>query len=180
MKKAIVIYCSFTGNTKKMADHIAGGLREGGCDVTVLSVKDAENVDLLEGYDLACFGVPSINWSIPKPAADYLRKQFNDYIKEYGPIQPCTPVKPNRKALLFCTWSGPHTGMREAVPCMLSMEQYFQHLGFAIVDEWYVLSEFVGNIANSTLGRMGDIRGLPTETELERITQQARNIVVCL
>ena len=60
------------------------------------------------------------------------------------------------------------------------MEQYFQHLGFAIVDEWYVLSEFVGNIANSTLGRMGDIRGLPTETELERITQQARNIVVCL
>jgi len=179
MKKALIIYCSFTGNTEKVAKSIETGLKQGGCDVALLPVKDAGDVDFYD-YDLVCFGVPSINWYLPKPASDYLKDKFTKYKKEFGPVPPCAPAKPGKYALLFCTWSGPHTGIREAVPCVLAMEQYFEHFGFTVLDEWYVLSEFIGNLENSTLGRMGDIRGLPSESDLSRIVKQAENIVTRL
>jgi hypothetical protein len=41
------------------------------------------------------------------------------------------------------------------------------------LDEWYVLSEFHGSLENSTKGRMGNIRGKPTETELRKIKEDA-------
>lgn len=179
MKKAVVIYCSFTGNTRKVAESIAKGLQEGGCTADLVPVQEAADIKLYD-YDLVCFGVPSINWAPPKPAADYLRAQFNQYKREFGPVPPCAPAKPGKNALLFCTYSGPHTGMREAVPCMLNMEQYFEHFGFTVLDEWYILSEFTGNLQNSTLGRMGDIRGLPDEADLRRVQTQAKNIVIRL
>jgi len=76
--------------------------------------------------------------------------------------------------LVFCTYSGPHTGIREAVPAGRYIGQFFEHLGFLVVDEWYVLSEFHGSEENSTLGRMGNIKGLPSEQDLKRIEDQAR------
>jgi hypothetical protein len=75
---------------------------------------------------------------------------------------------------VFCTYSGPHTGIREAVPAGRYIGQFFEHLGFLVVDEWYVLSEFHGSEENSTLGRMGNIKGLPSEQDLKRIEDQAR------
>jgi hypothetical protein len=66
------------------------------------------------------------------------------------------------------------TGIREAVPAGKYAGQYFEHLGFAVADEWYVLAEFHGEEDMSTLGRMGNIRGLPTEQDLARIEDQAR------
>lgn len=176
MKKAIVLYCSITGNTEKVAISIAEGLKNGGLSVTLLPVKEAADVDLYD-YDLVCFGAPSYNWYPPKPASDYLKEKFSDYKSRFGPVPPCAPVRPGKNALLFCTWSGPHTGIREAVPCMLAIEQYFEHFGFNVLDEWYVLSEFVGNEEWSTKGRMGDIRGLPSEQDLDRIRMQAENLI---
>jgi len=52
--------------------------------------------------------------------------------------------------------------------------QFFEHLGFVVVDEWYILSEFHGSEQNSTFGRMGNIKGLPSEQDLKRIEDQAR------
>ncbi|MDO4582274.1 MAG: flavodoxin domain-containing protein [Bacillota bacterium] len=179
MKKAVVIYCSFTGNTEKVAKSIASGLSKAGCEVALTTVKEAENIDIY-AYDLVCFGVPSINWYLPKPAADYLKGKFEQYKKDFGPVPPCAPSKPGKNALLFCTWSGPHTGIREAIPCVLAMQQYFEHFGFTVLDEWYVLSEFTGHEENSTMGRMGDIRGLPSAADLLRIEKQAENIVTRL
>jgi len=176
MKKAIVLYCSFTGNTKKVAESIARGLSKKECDVTIHPIQEVGDVDLYE-YDLVCFGVPSINWYPPKPAIDFLRGVFNRNKKEFGPVPPCAPARPGKYALLFCTWSGPHTGMKEAIPCMLAMEQYFEHFGFTVLDEWYILSEFVGNLEYNTLGRMGDIRGLPSAEDLSRIETQAENLL---
>jgi hypothetical protein len=49
------------------------------------------------------------------------------------------------------------------------MRQYFEHIGFTILNEWYILSEFHGSIENSTKGRMGDIRGKPTFEDLQKI-----------
>jgi len=48
------------------------------------------------------------------------------------------------------------------------MGQFFEHLGFNILDEWYILAEFHGSIERSTKGRMGDIRGKPTKEELKK------------
>lgn len=179
MKKAIVIYCSFTGNTEKVARSVAAGLERGGCAVELMTVKEAETVSF-DDYDLVCFGVPSINWQPPKPAQEYLNKKFAQYKEKYGPVPPCAPSRPGKNALLFCTWSGPHTGMREAEPCLLVIGQYFEHFGFTVLDKWYILSEFKGSVPNSTLGRMGDIRGLPSPEDLRRVETQAENIVARL
>ena len=179
MKKALVLYCSFTGNTQKVAERIVTGLRRGGCEVLLRNLKDVGDLDLF-AYDLVCFGSPSINWYLPKPAADFLRDRFTRYKKEYGPVPPGAPKKPGKNALLFCTWSGPHTGIREAIPCVLAMQQYFEHFGFTVIDEWYILSEFVGDPVSSTQGRMGDIRGLPSEDDLRRVEKQAENLLARL
>jgi hypothetical protein len=56
------------------------------------------------------------------------------------------------------------------------MGQFFEHIGFTVLDEWYVLSEFVGNAERSTKGRMGDIRGKPTEEDLQKIRADAKKL----
>jgi len=77
---------------------------------------------------------------------------------------------------VFCTYSGPHTGIDEAIPCGKYMGQFFEHLGITVLDEWYVLSEFHGSLENSTKGRMGDIRGKPTVEELKAISVKAEKL----
>ena len=64
-------------------------------------------------------------------------------------------------------------GIREAIPAGTYVGQFFEHLGFVIVDEWYILSEFHGSEEFSTVGRMGNIKGLPTQQGLKRIEDQA-------
>jgi hypothetical protein len=93
-----------------------------------------------------------------------------------GKIKPCAPKIPGKNALIFCTYSGPHTGFDEATPAGKYMGQFFEHLGFAILGEWYVLSEFHGSEENSTRGRMGDIRGKPTEEDLKKIREDAKHL----
>ena len=83
------------------------------------------------------------------------------------------PKVAGKYALVFCTYSGPHTGIDEATPAGKYMRQFFEHIGFTILDEWYVLAEFHGNLENSTKGRMGDIRGKPTGQDLLKIKKDA-------
>jgi hypothetical protein len=83
---------------------------------------------------------------------------------------------PGKNTLIFVTYSGPHTGLAEATPVGKDIGQYFEHLGFSILDEWYVLSEFHGSLEHSTLGRMGDIRGKPTAKELAVIEDDAKRL----
>jgi multimeric flavodoxin WrbA len=174
MKKALVLYCSITGNTEKVARAIAAGLLAGGLQTTLMKYQDADNVDWLD-YDLVCVGSPSYNWNVPQPFNDFLRKMFVNY-RNTGRIKPYSP-RVGKSALVFCTYSGPHTGINEAIPAGLYMGQFFDHLGFDILDYWYVLSEFIGSLEASTQGRMGDIRGLPTAEELDTIADSAQALV---
>ena len=174
MKKAAVIYWSHGGNTEKVAVSIQQGLTEGGFNVVIKKVQEAEDVDFFD-YDLVCFGIPSYNWHAPKPADDYLKAKFSGYRNE-GRIRAAAPAIQGKNALVFCTYSGPHTGIREAVPAGKYIGQFFEHLGFNVLDEWYVLSEFHGSEENNTIGRMGDIRGLPDEDDLMRIRTRARSL----
>ena len=174
MKKALITYLSITGNTEKVANSIHRGLIRGGFDSILSKVSDAANENFYD-YDLVCFGSPSYNWHIPKPADDYLKAKFNQYKKE-GRIIPGAPVLQDKNCLVFCTYSGPHTGIREAIPAGKYMGQFFEHFGFTVVDEWYILSEFIGSEENSTLGRMGNIKGLPSESDLRRLEESAFNL----
>jgi len=178
MKQALILYWSHTGNTEKVAVGIHAGLAAGGLDVVVTRVQGAREVDFFD-YDLVCVGFPSYNWHPPKPMDDFLRANFNR-CRAAGRIHACAPSVPGKHALVFCTYSGPHTGIREAIPAGKYVGQFFEHLGFSVVDEWYVLSEFHGEEEMSTLGRMGNIKGLPSEQDLKRIEEQARLLALRL
>ena len=173
-KKALIIYWSKTGNTEKVALAIKQGLEETEVQVTIKKQEEAENVDYFD-YDLVCVGAPSYSWHPPEPMANFLRNKFAAYRKE-GKIKPCAPKISGKNALIFVTYSGPHTGMDEATPAGKYMRQFFEHIGFTVLDEWYVLSEFHGSLENSTKGRMGDIRGKPTREELLKIKENTERL----
>ncbi len=62
------------------------------------------------------------------------------------------------------------------MPAGKFVRQFFEHLGFSVVDEWYILSEFHGSEENSTKGKMGDIRGKPNKEDLRKIRENIRKI----
>ncbi len=169
-----MVYWSQTGNTEKVAQAIKLGLEEAGVNVTVKKPADAASVDYLD-YDLVCVGSPSIQWHPAKPIDDFLKNKLAAYRKQ-GSIKPSAPKISGKNALIFVTYSGPHTGLDEATPAGKYMCQFFEHIGFSVLDEWYILSEFHGNLENSTLGRMGDIRGKPTIEDLQKIKQDAKQL----
>ena len=172
---AIIIYWSKTGNTEKVARAIQEGLKDAGTNVSMHRVENAGDIDFYD-YDLVCIGFPSYQWSPPKPMDTFIRSKFNAY-RNQGRVKLGSPVIPGKNALIFCTYSGPHTGIREAIPAGLYAGQFFEHLGFTVLDEWYVLGEFHGSEEASTLGRLGDIRGLPNKGDLDKVKLDATNII---
>jgi hypothetical protein len=100
-----------------------------------------------------------------------------DAYKKQEKIKKGSPTIQGKYALIFCTYSGPHTGLREATPAVLYGGQFFEHLGFTVLGEWCVLSEFPGSEELSTQGRMGDIRGKPTPEDLEKIKSDTKQLV---
>ena len=173
-KTALIVYWSKTGNTEKVANSIKQGLEDAEVQVTLKKQEEAGNVDCFD-YDLVCIGSPSYAFHPPEPMAKFLKDKLAAYRKE-GRIKPCAPKVPGKNALIFVTYSGPHTGIDEATPVGKYMGQFFEHLGFTVLDEWYVLSEFHGSLENSTQGRMGDIRGKPTTEDLRKVKEDAEKI----
>ena len=174
MKRAVILYWSNTGNTEKVAFAIKKGLEDAGVDASVMKATEAENIDYFD-YDLVCVGSPSIQWHPPPQITELLLKKFSEY-KKQEKIKTGAPKVAGKNALIFCTYSGPHTGLREATPVGLYIGQFFEHIGFTVLDEWYVLSEFIGSKERSTKGRMGDIRGKPTKDELQKIRIDAKKL----
>jgi len=168
---AVIVYWSKTGNTERVALAIQEGLKDAGANVLLRQVEAAQDIDLY-AYDLVCVGFPSYQWSVPKRMDDWLRARFNAYRKQ-GHVKVGAPTLPGKNAVIFCTYSGPHTGIREAIPAGLYAGQFFEHLGFTVRGEWYVVGEFHGSEVDSTQGRLGDIRGRPSEEDLRQIKEDA-------
>jgi flavodoxin len=174
MKTALIVYWSQTGNTEKVAKTIKQGLEDAGLQVTIKKPEEAGNIDYFD-FDLVCVGTPSYSWHPPEPMTKFLKAKFAEY-RQQGKVKPSSPKVPGKNALIFVTYSGPHTGMDEATPVGKDVGQFFEHIGFKVIDEWYVLSEFHGSLENSTKGRMGDIRGKPTAADLQKIEEDAKRI----
>jgi FMN-dependent NADH-azoreductase len=173
--KTIIIYWSKSGNTEKVAMAMDEGFREAGVEVVLKRVEDVGEVDFY-AFDLVCIGFPSYQWRVPKPMDEFINSKFNAY-RSQKRVKEGAPKLPGKHALIFCTYSGPHTGIREAVPPVLYAGQFFEHLGFTIVGEWYVVGEFHGSLEASTKGRLGDIRGRPNQEDLHNVKHDAIQLV---
>jgi flavorubredoxin len=174
----LILYWSSSGNTEKVAVAIKNGLEDAGVKVSLLKTTEASDIDYFD-YDLVCVGSPSIQWHPPSQITIFLIKKFDEY-KEQKKIKISAPKIAGKNALIFCTYSGTHTGLNEVTPVAKYIGQFFEHLGFNILDEWYILGEFHGSMERSTKGRMGDIRGKPTKEELKKIMMDAKKLATKL
>ena len=59
MSKVLIAYASMTGNTEKMAQYIAEGVRFSGNEAAVKNISDIKESETLEGYNGYIFGSPT-------------------------------------------------------------------------------------------------------------------------
>jgi flavorubredoxin len=69
--KAIVIYDTLFGNTEKVAEALAKGIKNHGVEVKCINIKDA-SIDDLEQYNLVAVGAPTHYLKTSKPMKDFL------------------------------------------------------------------------------------------------------------
>jgi multimeric flavodoxin WrbA len=178
MNKALIIYFSKTGNTEKVALAIKRGLEKEGLEVTVKKINEATEEEFYD-YDLVCFGSPTLHSLPPPPVFEFIKKNEGKY-RNRGDVTVYSPKLINKNALIFCTYSGPHCGINEALPVGKYIGQFFEHLGFDVKGEWYEIGEFHGWDAGSTRGRLGDIRGRPNAEDLSLVELKTRQLVKLL
>jgi NAD(P)H dehydrogenase (quinone) len=81
MAKAIVIYYSQTGNTKKMAELIYEGLEKEGVEVNLKKVEEIKTEDLLK-YDAIIIGSPTYYGTMAYP----IKKLLDESVKFHGSL----------------------------------------------------------------------------------------------
>ena len=81
MKKVLIAYFSLTGNTEKMAEYIAEGLRFGGNEAVTKKVSDIKQASELKGYDGYIFGSPTYHRDMAEPMKTFLFLANNAKLK---------------------------------------------------------------------------------------------------
>jgi len=140
--KVLNLYYSTTGNTEKVAKKIEEAVKELGHEVDTVKItkKDTE-LDILQ-YDFVFVGSGVYMWLPGKP----LQELFMSLLAKYngtGDIKATSPKRPQSNAVVYCTYGGGHTGINEAIPTVKYMGQLFDHLGYNIIAEWYIVGEYV-------------------------------------
>ena len=171
------MYFSSTGNTEKVAKKIEETVGEAGHRVNTLKITKDMDVDVLH-YDLVFVGSGVYEWLPGKSVMQLFGKLRHRYV-DSGDIKPGSPRRPDTKVVVYCTYGGAHTGANEAIPAVKYMAQLFDHLGFEIVAEWYIVGEYRPDKFQefSTTGRLGDIRGRPNEEDLRHLAERVRGIL---
>jgi flavodoxin len=72
MKKVLVSYISRTGNTEKMAEYIAEGIRFTGNAADIRKVAEIKSEKELEGYDGYVFGCPTYHRDLTGSMKNFL------------------------------------------------------------------------------------------------------------
>ncbi len=173
--RSIIIYWSATGNTEKVANAIRQGLESAGMQPETKKLAEVDEIELYD-YGLVCLGVPSYQSLPPDPVMRWVKEQWRKHSRR-GDVKLRAPKLPSKQALIFVTYSGPHTGLDEATPAGDFLGQFFAHIGFEVLDRWYVVGEFHGREDHSTVGLLGDIRGRPNAEDLAKIRSDAAAIV---
>jgi len=171
----LIIYFSATGNTEKVANAIWETLKEEKVKVNLLKVQDAAEEELYD-YNLVFLGTPSHSFLPAQPVMHFINNKMKLH-RERGDIKLCAPKISGKTAVVFCTYSGPHTGVNEATPVGKYMGQFFEHIGFEVAAEWYVIGEFHGREENSTMGRLGNIKGHPNQQDLAEVKSDVLDLI---
>jgi flavodoxin len=72
MKKVLIAYFSLSGNTEKMAQYIAEGVRFSGQQAVIIKIPDIKTASDLNDYDGYIFGSPTYHRDIPEPMKTFL------------------------------------------------------------------------------------------------------------
>lgn len=174
--KALIVYYSKTGNTEKVAAAIERGVRKAGLKPTVKKVSDTFDEDYYD-YDLVCFGSPVMHALPPLPVIKLFHKNFLKFRSRPIDVRLPASMIPGKYVLVFVTFSGPHVGVKEALPAGKFLAQEFEHLGFNVIGEWYIVGEFHGWEDLSTRGRLGDIRGRPNPQDLITVEEKVIELI---
>ena len=176
--KVLNLYFSSTGNTEKVALTIQDAARALGHDVHTVRVTSADtDVDILQfGFVFVGSGVYG---QLPgKALVDLYRRLMQQYTAA-GEVRLASPRRSAAYVVVYCTYGGVHTGVNEAVPAVKFMGQLYDHLGYTIVGEWYVVGEYKTDNSRSRSigGRLGDIRGRPSQGDLAEIAEKVKGIL---
>lgn len=173
MPNVLVLYWSKTGNTKKVAERIYTTVQSQNLSVEIREITESLEINVLE-YHLVFCGAPVYAFLPPDAVKHFLKKQ----LPASNPTQPAAPELPGHAAVVFCTYGGGHTGVREAIPALKYMGQFFEHAGIRVVDEWAVVGEFQdAGPEYNTAGRLGDISGRPSEQDLQEIAGKVKGLL---
>lgn len=72
MKKVLIAYFSLSGNTQKMAEYIAEGVRIGGSQAKVKKLSAINNAEELTGYDGYILGCPTYHRDMTESMKKFL------------------------------------------------------------------------------------------------------------
>jgi len=172
------LYFSSTGNTEKVAFKIQDTVRELGHTVQTVKVTSGDmDVDVLE-FDFVFIGSGVYGQLPGNPMIELHRRLLQKYSKD-GEVKPASPRRPSANVVVYCTYGGVHTGINEAIPAVKFMGQLYDHLGYTIVGEWYIVGEYKtdGSRDRSINGRLGDIRGRPNIDDLKEVAEKVKGIL---
>ncbi|MFW6062470.1 MAG: flavodoxin family protein [Planctomycetota bacterium] len=171
-----VLYWSEGGNTQAVAQAIHETLRREELDAELIEIRPELHFPLYE-YHLIFIGAPVYGYLPPEDVREFLGRMMRDQAE----VLPATPERPGHYAVLFCTYGGAHTGVREAIPMLKYTGQFFEHAGVRVVDEWPVVGKYHGRMAAmNTGGRLGDVSGRPSEADLYEIAGRVRGLLARL
>lgn len=172
------LYFSSTGNTEKVAFKIQETIRGLGHNVETVKVTNGDiDVDILK-FNLVFVGSGVYGQLPGKPMIELHRRLLQKYNKE-GEVKPGSPRRSSANVIVYCTFGGTHTGVNEAIPAVKFMGQLYDHLGYNIVDEWYLVGEYLvdSHRDHSVGGRLGDIRGRPNREDLKEVAEKVKEIL---
>jgi hypothetical protein len=171
-------YFSSTGNTEKVALVITDTVETLGHTVDTFRITSNDaNVDVLN-YSFVFVG-SGVYGQLPGQVLIDLHRRLLHKYNEEDAVKYASPRRPSRYAVVYCTYGGVHTGRNEAIPAVKYMGQLFDHLGYTIVGEWYVVGDYLteGSRHRSFKGRLGDISGRPNEADLQEVAENVKGIL---
>ncbi len=72
MANALIVYATRSGETGRIAELIAEGLRFGGAQATVVNVNEIKSETALNGYDALVFGAPTYHGDMTQSMKTFL------------------------------------------------------------------------------------------------------------
>ena len=175
--KILNLYFSLTGNTEKVAFQIQNIASKLGHNIETVKINEGDmDVDLLN-FNFV-FAGSGVYGQLPgKPMIELHSNLLQKYNKS-GDIEPSSPRRSSAKVVIYCTYGGVHTGINEAIPSVKFMGQLYDHLGYTILGEWYIIGEYKNELSNHSIdGRLGDIRGRPNAQDLKEIAEKVKGIL---